>query len=207
MNQEKVTKSKQQIILEAAQRRFALYGIEKTTMQDIADDLKMVKGSLYYYYPDKENLYRAVIETEQAEFLKVIGEDNGTNIDPAEALTNYVLKRLSYFKKLVNLSRMRAETISEYRPMIAESMTEFREKEKNIVQKILDRGNETGEFEIKDTSESASLFLDLLKGLRSAVLNDKKLLFIDEDEYEVLTAKALAFADIFIRGLMVKNEK
>jgi len=207
MNKVKVTKSKQLIILEAAQRRFALYGIEKTTMQDIADDLNMVKGSLYYYFPDKENLYRAVIETEQAEFLKVIGADSGAINDPSEALRNYVLNRLSYFKKLVNLSRMRAETVSEYRPMIAESMIEFREKEKNIVQNILDRGNETGEFEIKDTSESAALFLDLLKGLRSAVLNDKKLLFIEEDEYEILTSKALAFADIFIKGLMVKKEK
>jgi AcrR family transcriptional regulator len=205
VNRTKNIKRKQQLILEAAQKRFAIYGVEKTTMQEIADDLRLVKGSLYYYFPDKETLFKAVIETEQAEFLKVIEEDIETIKEPSKALKKYVLNRLSYFRKLVNLSRLRAESLDEYRPMITESMVKFREKERNIVKKIFDRGNDTGEFDIADTSESASLFLDLLKGLRSAILNDKKLLSIDEDEYKILTDKALAFADIFINGLIVKK--
>jgi AcrR family transcriptional regulator len=205
MSRTKNIKSKQQLILEAAQKRFAIYGVEKTTMQEIADDLRLVKGSLYYYFPDKENLFKAVIETEQAEFLKVIEEDIEKIKEPSEALRKYVLNRLSYFRKLVNLSRLRAESLNEYRPMITESMVKFREKERNIVKKIFDRGNDTGEFDIPDTLESASLFLDLLKGLRSAILNDKKLLSIDEDEYKTLTDKALTFADIFINGLLVNK--
>jgi AcrR family transcriptional regulator len=199
-------KSKQQLILEAAQRRFAIYGVEKTTMQEIADDLRLAKGSLYYYFPDKENLFKAVIESEQAEFLKVIEEDIEKIKEPSEALRKYVLNRLSYFRKLVNLSRLRAESLNEIRPVITESMVKFREKERNIVKKIFDRGNDSAIFEIHDTSESASLFLDLLKGLRSAILDDKKFLSIDEDEYKILTDKALKFADIFINGLQVKKE-
>jgi TetR/AcrR family transcriptional repressor of mexJK operon len=40
--------NKAAVIVETAQRRFAIYGIEKTTMREIAGDLNMSKGSLYY---------------------------------------------------------------------------------------------------------------------------------------------------------------
>ncbi len=66
--------NKEQLILEAAQKRFGMYGIEKTSMREIADDLKLSKASLYYYFPDKESLYRAVIEKEQGEFIERIRE-------------------------------------------------------------------------------------------------------------------------------------
>jgi AcrR family transcriptional regulator len=59
-----------QKIIEASQRRFGIYGIEKTSMREIAGDLKLSKASLYYYFPDKESLYRAVVEKEQDEFIE-----------------------------------------------------------------------------------------------------------------------------------------
>ncbi len=42
---------------------------------EIANDLHMTKGALYYYFPGKENLYEAVIEKEQNEFLRKLGAD------------------------------------------------------------------------------------------------------------------------------------
>ena len=42
----------------------------------------------------------------------------------------------------------------------------FREKEKNIIKIIFEKGIRNGVFYINDTDQMASLFLDLLKGLR-----------------------------------------
>jgi TetR/AcrR family transcriptional repressor of mexJK operon len=53
---------KREMILEAALKRFSRYGLAKTTMGEIARDLDMSKGSLYYYFPDKDRIYVAVIE-------------------------------------------------------------------------------------------------------------------------------------------------
>ncbi|QEH39848.1 TetR/AcrR family transcriptional regulator [Chitinophaga sp. XS-30] len=53
---------KREVILEAALKRFSRYGLAKTTMGEIAGDLDMSKGSLYYYFPDKDRIYVAVIE-------------------------------------------------------------------------------------------------------------------------------------------------
>ena len=49
-------------ILEAATRRFAHFGMAKTTMSEIATDLNFSKALLYYYFPDKNSLYSAVFE-------------------------------------------------------------------------------------------------------------------------------------------------
>src|SRR5690606_34499816 len=48
-------------ILEAALKRFTHYGSAKTTMNEIADDLGCSKASLYYYFPDKKGLHKAVL--------------------------------------------------------------------------------------------------------------------------------------------------
>jgi hypothetical protein len=80
-------------------------------------------------------------------------------------------------------------------------MIRFRENEKKIIMEFLERGNASGIFRVNDTTETASLFLDLLRGLRSAVLTDKKLLIIDDDEFRIMADKAIKFTVIFINGI------
>ena len=81
---------KVQLIIEVAQKRFGLYGVEKTSMREIADDLKLSKASLYYYFPDKESLYKAVVEKEQNEFLDRISEKILNIREPELLLREYV---------------------------------------------------------------------------------------------------------------------
>jgi len=127
------------MIIEASQKRFGLFGIEKTSMREIADDLKLSKASLYYYFTDKESLYKAV-----------------------------------------------------------------KEKEKEIIKKIFEKGISSGVFHINNIDQTTSLFLDLLKGLRSTVVSEKKTLLIEQDEYDLLLEKTIAFTDFFIKGLKFK---
>jgi AcrR family transcriptional regulator len=191
-------------ILTAAQARFGLYGIEKTSMREIASDLKLSKAALYYYFPDKESLYKAVVEKEQEEFISRISELLESIDEPGSLLLEYSNSRLSYFRTLLNLSRIRLEAFSDMKPVFRETILQFREKEKDIVKKIFDKGIRKGIFSIDDTDGTASLFLDLLKGLRVSVVNDKKTLFIDQDEYDFLKKKTLVFTELFIKGISIR---
>lgn len=47
---------KREEILRAAARAFARKGYYGTSMEDISDELLMTKGSLYYYFKDKEHI-------------------------------------------------------------------------------------------------------------------------------------------------------
>lgn len=191
-------------IINAAQIRFGLYGIEKTTMREIASDLNMTKGSLYYYFPDKEHLFIAVVEKEQREFLNILQKNTEQNDDPALLLKEYGKTRLVYFRTLLNISRLRFESFAELTPQIADIMKEFTKKEKEILESIFEDGNRKGIFNIADTDDLSSLFLDLLKGIRIAVVNKKKLLYIDQVEFDTILKKTNSFTEIFINGLTVR---
>ncbi len=195
---------KADLIIEAAQRRFGIYGVEKTSMREIAGDLKMTKGSLYYYFPDKENLYHAVFEKEQNEFLKKLDSDSRAAVDCSGYLITYAAKRLSYFTTLLNLARIKQESLPDIPPLVRQSLKSFREKEIEIIMQVLEKGNETGEFAVDDTAYTAQLFLDLLRGLRNTVLSNKRTLVIDKEEYNIILKKSVSFTEIFTKGLKHK---
>ena len=142
---------KVRLIIEVAQKRFGLYGVEKTSMREIANDIQMSKASLYYYFPDKESLYKSVIEKEQNEFLSRISEKILNIAEPELLLHEYVTTRLSYFRTLLNLSRLRFETYSDLKPAFRETIRFFNEKEKEIMVRIFEKGINQGIFSILDT--------------------------------------------------------
>jgi Transcriptional regulator len=195
---------KVQMIIEVAQKRFGLYGLEKTSMREIADDLNLSKASLYYYFPDKESLYKAVVEKEQIEFIAKISERIFSIQEPEQLLLEYANARLSYFRTLLNLRRLRLEAYSGLKPVFMETIQIFKEKEKEIIKRIFEKGISSGIFFISDTDQTATLYLDLLKGLRTTLVNEKKTLFIEQEEFDLLLEKTIAFTNFFIKGLKYK---
>lgn len=188
-------------IIDAAQKRFGLYGLEKTTMKEIASDLNMSKGSLYYYFPDKENLYKSVVEKEQKEFLKVLDQKFEKMDDPEAMLNEYVKIRMSYFRTLLNLSRFRFENFKGIRTVMEGSWNYFYNEEKKIITNILKKGIDKEVFYNLNTNEVAELFLTLLKGLRDAVVKKKDMFYLDQEEYDMLKRKSFRFTELFIKGL------
>ncbi len=192
---------KHDTILQIAQKRFGLYGFEKTSMKEIASDLGMSKGSLYYYFPDKEHLYKAIVEKEQKEFFDVLDEKISCIDDPGEMLREYVQIRFKYFKSLLNLSRFRVEEFAGIKSIMKNSIQQFKESEMDFIRNIFKNGSKNGIFQIKNINKTAALYLDLLLGLRFVVISNKKTFYLDQEEYDALEEKATDFTEIFIKGL------
>lgn len=188
-------------IIDVAQKRFGLYGLEKTSMREIAEDLNLTKGSLYYYFPDKEHLYMAVIEKEQQLFVRSLEETVETLSATEEILMKYVEVRLHYFRSLLNLSRLRFDAYKGLRPLFQDKWMRFNEQEVGIISAILTRGSEQGQYHIADVGAMSHLYLDVLRGLRHSMLSRKEMMYINEQEYDSLVDKAKSFTAIFIRGL------
>jgi AcrR family transcriptional regulator len=188
-------------IIEVAQTLFGLYGLEKVSMLEIANELNLSKASLYYYFPDKRSLYQSVLEKEQNEFISRISEIIRKIQEPDIMLKEYARLRLEYFSRLLNLSRLRLEVYSDIKPVFRENLRIFKEREKELVKDILNKGLSTGIFSTDDTDKTASLFLDLLKGLRVSVITGRRTLTIEQTEYDRLLENTNSFTDIFIKGL------
>jgi len=194
-------------ILNAAQKHFGMYGLDKTTMREIASDLNISKGALYYYFSDKEQLYKAVVEKEQDEFLQLITEKLSIMSDPEEMLLEYIGIRMAHFRTMLNLSRFRMEDYCNLKPIMGDIWVQFVAKEVEIIEHILSLGIKNNLFFIEQPNDVAQMFLDLLKGLRKNELQNKELFYLDQKEYDVLVNKSHAFTLIFIKGLKYKENK
>lgn len=51
-----------QRILDAARDLFATQGVQRTSLQDIADRLGITKPALYYHFPSRDDLVRSIIQ-------------------------------------------------------------------------------------------------------------------------------------------------
>jgi len=77
-------------ILAAAELRFATAGFDKTRLDDVAEDIGMVGSAILYHYPDKRELYRAVLESLTADLLGAIEEAIDAPAPPRERLIELV---------------------------------------------------------------------------------------------------------------------
>jgi AcrR family transcriptional regulator len=195
-------------IVSIAQKRFGLFGLEKTTMKEIASDLCISKAALYYYFPDKEHLFKAVVEVEQESFFQLAENIMQTTNDPLVMLKEFVKIRLEHFKKFFNLSRLSYDEFKSVRTMLSETFSSFCQRETEVIKLVLDKGIEGGLFKIqkKDSNEVASLFFEMLRGMRTLALHNKDLLYVEQEEFDKLKKKLNAITDIFIRGLMYNPE-
>jgi AcrR family transcriptional regulator len=189
------------LIIESAQKRFGVFGLMKTTMREIAGDLNMSKGLLYYYFPDKEHLYKSVVEKEQQEFLEMLNNRIKEDSDPEANLREYVNLRMSYFRSLLNLSRLSFDASKELKSIMGDVWINFRNNEVEIIKKVILKGIKKGLFNVDKIDDTSALFVDVLKGLRNMEINKKRIFIIDDSEYEDLSRKSNDFVDIFINGL------
>lgn len=86
-----LTGAKRRQILEGARRRFLAAGFEAASMEAIARDAGVSKGTLYVYFPNKESLFSALVEEtkrESAESLAIL-EPEG---HPEEVVTQFALR-------------------------------------------------------------------------------------------------------------------
>ncbi len=87
-----MAKEKKLQIIKAAEKRFARHGIHKTSLNEIARDLRIGKASIYHYFESKDELYIASVEYEVnllLEDIKTIFTVEESKIE--ETLTNYLL--------------------------------------------------------------------------------------------------------------------
>ena len=59
-------------IIKAAAKRFDKHGVNKTTLNEIARDLRIGKATIYGYFNSKEDLFFSVLEWEGSQFLEEI---------------------------------------------------------------------------------------------------------------------------------------
>jgi AcrR family transcriptional regulator len=96
--------NKKTAILLAAVKIFARDGFKKATIDEIVEKAGVAKGTAYYYFKSKQEIFEAIVSEGLADFEKKIGEAVGKGGDvidkikkAVEAEQKYILKYRDFF--------------------------------------------------------------------------------------------------------------
>ncbi len=193
---------KRDAIIQAAIKRFTHFTVAKTTMAEIASDLGISKALLYYYFPDKMNLYAAVL----SEIIEKAQQKDASNLlkdeDPLRNVVFYLKKRRDFIMQYYNIVEFVKIAIERVPQDLKPLFEAAHASEFDSLQAILEKGKKQGQLKIKDLKSTAELFLYCLEGLRRVFLEKQGAgPFPGKEEFDQIFLKEKEFAAIFINGL------
>ena len=154
-------------ILSVANRLFSRFGFHKTSMDEIAKIARKAKGSLYYHFASKEDLFTEVVSKEMLNLktkLSVIS--NNTELVASEKIKAYLITRMEVLNDASNYHETLKADFFEHFDFIDDIRNELDKWEKDNLRKIILQGVETKEFAvIKDVEVLLDVFIMVLKGL------------------------------------------
>jgi TetR/AcrR family transcriptional regulator, cholesterol catabolism regulator len=102
---ERGTRRRDQEVLAAAAKVFHTRGYADASVQDIADELGILKGSLYHYIDTKEDLLFRLLDETHTEVEAILDEITAIpDIGPLERLKEYTRRQVEY--TIRNLAKM-----------------------------------------------------------------------------------------------------
>lgn len=193
---------KREKILEASHQRFLHYGYAKTTMNEIAGDLSMSKALLYYYFPDKSELYIAVMRKLAGEYLRTLEDSRSEAHSLEEAFVfqvntnhDFILNNYNFF----DFFRINEQNLPDNIWQIVE---QIHVAELGLLTDAINSDIARGAIrKTENPKEVVSLLFDALHGVRVGAMAHKKAKFPKKEHLDDIHQKRLMLIDIFIKGL------
>jgi len=198
-----VMDKKREAIIEGAIKRFIHYGIQKTTMNEIAEDLSVTKPSLYYYYPDKSSLVEGVIEKVFSDYFEALQKDLYADIPLEERFAIFIDIRFKFFQKyyMLHLSGVTPD-VSLNSDTLKATFMAMKKKNVKIYADILNRAIDNGEIAEVELEKTAELYLESMMGITSlCIMHGNKELFPSKKEMKIILEKQHSLSRIFVKGL------
>jgi AcrR family transcriptional regulator len=146
-------------ILDAALAVFAEHGLVAARLDDIARRAGLSKGTIYLYFPNKEELFREVIRSSVIAFIEQAEEYSANAQSPVVALENWMEGYWAWLRSPVFpvMHRLMTSELRSFPDLTAFYAKEVIERAQRLVRGILERGMETGDFRRMDPTEAARM--------------------------------------------------
>ncbi|WP_209123453.1 TetR/AcrR family transcriptional regulator [Alkalihalobacillus sp. BA299] len=174
LSEMKIIKKKEQILASAIDiinRR----GYSGATMEEIAAELLMTKGSLYYYFKNKSDLmYQChnFVLSQAIEELERILNGNGS---VKEILHKMVAAHIEYAVEDKETFNIIMEPKRFYKREQVHLVLKLRKSYENLFAQIISRGIESGEFTAKEPSIARMIILGAMNWIQQWYKPDGKL--------------------------------
>lgn len=133
-------------VLESARRCFTRYGFRKTSMDSVASDARVAKGTVYLYCDNKQDLFYRAVEHE----LQAWSDELGSTIDPVrpadEILTELGRRDAAFVESHPLVADLLSGMVDGELPQFRDRFAALRKKSLQHVIEVLDLGVRQGIF-------------------------------------------------------------
>lgn len=192
-----ISKTKRDLI-DVARQLFAKRGVESTTMNDIAEASQRGRRTLYTYFSNKNEIYKAVIESELGVLYGKLEEVIRRQMPADEKLILLAFTRLGAIKEVVTRNgTLRADFFRDIWK-VENVRKEFDKKEIHYLETIIQDGCEKGIFKLQDIKQTAEILHYAFKGLEVPTIRGvMKLDYNKKEDREIIS-------DILFKGIYLK---
>ena len=151
-------------ILDTAKKMFARYGLQKTSLEEVARMARVAKATIYNYFGSKDQVYLEVLRREMDEIEEKISSSVAQEVLPGDKLTTFVKAKFRYMRQAINILNLDREGIEKLLPSAESIRNELFDREVNIIHSILKEGVEKDIFYLNDLILTARAIAHALRG-------------------------------------------
>jgi len=186
------------LILDAVDVLLAKFGYKKMTMDDVARQVGIGKGTIYLHFSGKEELVLAHIDRIADRVIRNLEEIAGTSDTPDRQLRRMlVLRVLLRFDSVVDYSQNLSDLLSSVRPALVARREAHFEKEAAVLESVLREGARRGSLDCPDPRSASFVLIRSTNSLLPFNLTAREL--GRREEVENLAGR---IADLLIKGLL-----
>jgi AcrR family transcriptional regulator len=143
-------------ILQAAEKRLWHFGYKKTTIDEIAADAGVAKGTVYLHFESKEDIYCAIVGQFKGQVLSEQEEvARATNLTALEKLRHMLKLPVATAYSVCARSPQAMEMIVAIRPQLKDRLQSLIERETQLITQIVEEGVQSGEFASVEPEKTA----------------------------------------------------
>src|SRR4028118_2111945 len=185
-------------ILDATDRLLARFGYKKMTIDDLAQEVGIGKGTVYLHFSSKEEIALSHIDR-IIERMKVrLKEISSADVSPDERLREMLLTRVLFrFDSVQHYTQSLNDLLADLRPRLLARRRRYFEDEAQIFAEVLKEGKKIKIFSVPDALKTAETLLLATNSLLPYSLNTKEL-----GERSEIEERVRRLADLLLTGLL-----
>jgi len=188
---------------QAAMECFERYGLEKTTLDDIAKTVGLNKTSLYYYYKNKEDIFIEVAIREGQSFIDTLQKSTLRKKGVENQISFYLESRLNYYTNVLNMNRVSVESLDKILPRFFELYDAMMVQEKAFLTKLLTQAIAHEKLDLTDPENIASVLINFANALKHSTEQQAILKRQVEIDYAQSLRDTKFLVSLIFRGLRI----
>lgn len=137
-------------MLRVAAELFHAKGFERSTMDDVARQLGLLKGSLYYYFDSKQEILDEILLIPRQRFLRLLQRIASARISPAEKLRRAIAAFVTSFDIAYPAMSVAVYERFDRSAKQGERVRALRREVQELFEYIVQEGVDSGLFRTKD---------------------------------------------------------